>query len=359
MRINSLLAGMVSRIPAGEGVLPPMGNGAPSERTPETRGDTFTQGQWWKNLAGSRAAGGASCGCGACAACAARAYGGQAGGQPGLATAVNVPGQGLPDGGQGAASSGKGSPAADDSANSGQEVAQNPGGQSAVPGKGQPANASAAAGEDGARGPQQAVTGPKGSDGEPLSQGELLQVAELRQIDTEVKAHEMAHVAAAGSYARSGANFQYATGPDGRQYAVAGEVGIDTSEERTPQATISKMQTVRAAALAPADPSPQDRNVAAKASMVITKAGQELSMVQLEQARKATGNGGQGAGREAGAGEDGAPASAAVSDTSGSRQPSGDSGSTTPAPRVSVEQRAVAATMQGLTRPLPTLHFTI
>lgn len=348
MRINSLLAGIVSRVPAGEGLLPPpRSNGAPSELPRETRGDTFTQGQWWKNLAGSRAAGGA--------AYSARAYGGQ----PVGSVAGNVSGQALPDRGQGTAPSGSGPLAEDGSLNPEQMEGRTPAdGQSAAA---DTTDASQAAGESEPSGPQQAVTGPKGSDGKPLSQGELLQVAELRQVDTEVKAHEMAHVAAAGSYARSGANFQYATGPDGRQYAVAGEVGIDTSEERTPQATISKMQTVRAAALAPAEPSSQDRNVAAKASMVITKASQELGMVQLEQARKAIDNGAKGSGQEEGAAQEAASDATAVPATPSSEQGGGDFVPAGDMPRPSAAQRAVTATMQGLTqqRPLPSLHFTL
>jgi hypothetical protein len=120
---------------------------------------------------------------------------------------------------------------------------------------------------------------------EALSQAERLQVAELELIDTKVRAHELAHLAAAGSYATGGASFQYAKGPDGKQYAVGGEVGIDTGKESSPEATISKMQTVRAAALAPADPSPQDQKVAARASLVITEASQELQVIRLEQTK--------------------------------------------------------------------------
>ena len=65
---------------------------------------------------------------------------------------------------------------------------------------------------------------------------------------------------------RGGAHFQYKRGPDGRRYAVAGEVSIDTSPEKDPRATLQKMRTVERAALAPAHPSPQDRRVAAQAA---------------------------------------------------------------------------------------------
>ncbi|MCH8129990.1 MAG: hypothetical protein IIC70_08840, partial [Acidobacteria bacterium] len=59
--------------------------------------------------------------------------------------------------------------------------------------------------------------------------------------------------AAAGSNASGGPTFEFTTGPDGKRYAVGGEVQIDTSAvDGDPQATIQKMQQVRRAALAPA-----------------------------------------------------------------------------------------------------------
>jgi hypothetical protein len=86
----------------------------------------------------------------------------------------------------------------------------------------------------------------------------------------------MAHIAAGGQYVRGGANFEYQTGPDGKRYAVGGEVSIDTSGvSGDPDATMRKMQVVRKAALAPAKTSAQDRSVAASASHKQNKAKQE------------------------------------------------------------------------------------
>lgn len=71
--------------------------------------------------------------------------------------------------------------------------------------------------------------------------------------------------------------FQYVVGPNGRRYAVGGEVRIDTSPvEGDPEATLLKAQQIRRAALAPANPSTQDRSVAAKASSLESQARQEL-----------------------------------------------------------------------------------
>lgn len=109
-----------------------------------------------------------------------------------------------------------------------------------------------------------------------LSAEEQKQVEDLQRIDRNVRAHEAAHQAAAGGLAR-GLSFSYQQGPDGKQYAVAGEVQIDTAPvEGNPQATIAKAQRIRAAASAPADPSGQDRQVAAQASAMEAQARQEL-----------------------------------------------------------------------------------
>ena len=55
-----------------------------------------------------------------------------------------------------------------------------------------------------------------------LTPEELKLVTELKQTDTEVRNHEMAHIAAGGSLITSGASFTYKRGPDGNNYAVGG-----------------------------------------------------------------------------------------------------------------------------------------
>ncbi len=118
-----------------------------------------------------------------------------------------------------------------------------------------------------------------------LSDQEKREIERLRQIDRKVRAHEAAHQAAAGSLVR-GKSFRYERGPDGKQYAVAGEVRIDTSPvPGDPEATIRKMQQVQRAALAPADPSPQDRSVAAQAQRQEMRARQELMNQRRAQQR--------------------------------------------------------------------------
>lgn len=96
--------------------------------------------------------------------------------------------------------------------------------------------------------------------------------AKLQSVDTKVRAHEAAHIAAGSGVVTGGANFSYAKGPDGKMYATGGEVPIDTSEGKTPQETIQKARQIVAAAMAPADPSPQDYKVAATAIMMEMRA---------------------------------------------------------------------------------------
>ena len=111
-----------------------------------------------------------------------------------------------------------------------------------------------------------------GKDEEKPTPDQQREINQLKSRDAEVKAHEQAHMAVGGGIVRGGASYQYQRGPDGRTYAVGGEVSIDVSSERTPDATIRKMQQVKAAALAPAQPSGTDRAVAARATQMEAQA---------------------------------------------------------------------------------------
>lgn len=120
-----------------------------------------------------------------------------------------------------------------------------------------------------------------------LDTREERQVQELRKRDQEVRAHEQAHAAVGGPYVTSGISYDFVVGPDGQRYAVGGEVSIDTSPVAgDPEATIRKMEVVRRAALAPAEPSPQDVKVAAQASAAEREARQELVRLERERERE-------------------------------------------------------------------------
>ena len=117
----------------------------------------------------------------------------------------------------------------------------------------------------------------KVEDQNELTPEEKQQVKELQKRDAEVRTHEMAHLASAGNLARGGPHYEYQTGPDGRSYAIGGHVEIDTSPGRTPEETIAKAAQMRAAAIAPAEPSPQDMKVASAAARLAAEAQQKIS----------------------------------------------------------------------------------
>ncbi|WP_125721735.1 putative metalloprotease CJM1_0395 family protein [Pseudoalteromonas rubra] len=107
-------------------------------------------------------------------------------------------------------------------------------------------------------------------------EAEQAQLQELKDRDREVRLHEEAHARVGGQYAGS-PSYEYQRGPDGNNYAVGGEVMIDVAPTGDPRETIDKMQTVRAAALAPAEPSGADRAIAADATAKIAEAQAELA----------------------------------------------------------------------------------
>ena len=118
-----------------------------------------------------------------------------------------------------------------------------------------------------------------------LTDEQQQQVQELKKRDAEVKAHEQAHAAVGGSYA-SAPTYEYTTGPDNKQYAIGGEVKIDSSPvANNPEATIRKMDIVIRAALAPAEPSSQDKQVAAQAAQTRAQAQAELAKQKASELR--------------------------------------------------------------------------
>ncbi|MCB1938332.1 MAG: hypothetical protein KDE64_03935 [Rhodocyclaceae bacterium] len=103
------------------------------------------------------------------------------------------------------------------------------------------------------------------------------QIDQLKATDRQVRSHEAAHLAAAGNLALGAASFSTVRGPDGRMYAVGGEVSIDVSPGRTPQETIAKGEQIQRAARAPVDPSAQDMRIAAQAAQMVAQARAELA----------------------------------------------------------------------------------
>ena len=129
---------------------------------------------------------------------------------------------------------------------------------------------------------QQAAEEKEDPDGDGLNAAEEKQVDKLKQRDREVRAHEQAHARVGGAYAGA-PSYTFQQGPDGKRYAIGGEVQTDTATERTPEATIRKMQVVIRAATAPAEPSSQDLKVAQQARAQLSEAQAQLRQQKTEE----------------------------------------------------------------------------
>lgn len=118
---------------------------------------------------------------------------------------------------------------------------------------------------------------------EKLQQPEIRQeVRQLQMTEQEVIKHEQAHKSVGGSLTGP-VSYTYTEDPDDQRYINGGEVSINAKEGSTPEETLKILERVRAAALAPADPSPQDLRVAASASSQIQQVRSEISAVNYEE----------------------------------------------------------------------------
>lgn len=109
-----------------------------------------------------------------------------------------------------------------------------------------------------------------------LTRAQRDMVTELVQRDREVRSHEAAHQAAGGGLVGA-ASYSYQEGPDGRSYAIGGECPIQIPASDNPSEMIDIAQRVRAAALAPGNPSGQDLAVANAAVQLEAQARQALA----------------------------------------------------------------------------------
>lgn len=121
---------------------------------------------------------------------------------------------------------------------------------------------------------------PENSD--ELSQDEQRLVKDLAARDSEVKAHEAAHQSAGGGMTGA-VSYTYQQGPDGKMYAIGGEVSISTPAASTPEEAIANARQVMASAMAAGDPSPQDYAVASSARVMEMKAMQQLAKQTTEE----------------------------------------------------------------------------
>ncbi len=193
---------------------------------------------------------------------------------------------------------------------------------------------------------QESEAGKKTGVNQELTEEEQKIVSEMKARDAEVRRHEEAHARTGGQYAGS-PSYQYEKGPDGRRYAVSGEVPIDVAPvPGDPAATIRKMETVKRAALAPAEPSSQDRSVAAKADQEKMKARAEQLKERREETAAQNGTGKTEAGDPASPNAGPTEPATATTSSAGPQQP--DSG-------FSIAATAYSAATSTTTQPVQQL----
>lgn len=121
----------------------------------------------------------------------------------------------------------------------------------------------------------------KSKSADKLSEDEQRLVKNLASRDSEVRAHEAAHQASGGGMTGA-ATYTYQQGPDGKMYAIGGEVSISMKTGSSPQETIANARQIAAAAMAAGNPSPQDFSVASSARIMEMKAKQQLARQEQE-----------------------------------------------------------------------------
>lgn len=132
--------------------------------------------------------------------------------------------------------------------------------------------------------------GKKSVKNKDMSREEQQKLRELQQTDRKVRAHEQAHVSASGRIAVSAPSYDYETGPDGKRYAVGGSVNYNVPSTECPREELLLARQLRRMALAPMDPSPKDRAVAAKASAKEARASREVREEKAEERAEETEN---------------------------------------------------------------------
>ena len=107
-------------------------------------------------------------------------------------------------------------------------------------------------------------------------------VRNLKKREHEVIKHENAHAIAGGGMA-SRPTYEYTQGPDGKRYVTGGHVNMRSNTlETDPEKRIQQAQTLYRAALAPANPSPQDRLVAVNAKQLEMEARMAANELEKE-----------------------------------------------------------------------------
>lgn len=95
--------------------------------------------------------------------------------------------------------------------------------------------------------------------------------------DVQVRSHEHTHPVTTGRHASGSISYSYQIAPDGRPYAVGGHLNVDTSANRPRKKQSRRCRQSWPQHLHRWIPSPQDRQVAGRASATLAKARVEMA----------------------------------------------------------------------------------
>lgn len=87
----------------------------------------------------------------------------------------------------------------------------------------------------------------------------------FKNSDSQIRTHEQAH--AANGNTTTPISYKYQVGPDGKLYAVGGEVHLDTSLPKDPKAAAFKLTQIQKASSAPSQMSGADSHIAIQANL--------------------------------------------------------------------------------------------
>lgn len=87
----------------------------------------------------------------------------------------------------------------------------------------------------------------------------------FKKSDADIRSHEQAH--ATIGQTTSPISYNYQQGPDGKMYAVGGQVRLDVSIPDDPKAAMHKLDQIQKASIAGAEPSGADMGIATSANL--------------------------------------------------------------------------------------------
>ncbi len=105
-----------------------------------------------------------------------------------------------------------------------------------------------------------------------LSDNEQKAVNELKSRDKEVRLHEAEHMRNPELISVGGPKFTYAIGPDGKAYAIGGNVTLTTGKPKSPEDAMQKAMALKNSSMGVGEPSSKDIGASISAGAMFQEA---------------------------------------------------------------------------------------